>query len=184
MTGFVRGMWRGIKGVFIYPYRGIIIFVREIQSGMFTPSWHHDTKTNHGRYILLGSEMDDTTLFKGKWMEITQYFETLEDMAKEGAVIGEKLPGYSENPYIPYERLVFDSRREEVRKKVMVIRKGKQRRWEGAPEEREEREINVPMALCLTLLGFVLVSLAYSLVLQMALAQDDYRPLPLPPGRP
>jgi hypothetical protein len=173
ITGFFSGMWRGIKGVFVYPYRGIIIFVREIESGMFTPSWHHDVETNHGRFILLGSEMDDTTLFKGKWMELNQYFELLEDMAKEGELFGETLPSHSENPFIPYESEIPNSRREGIQKKVNEIRKSKQRRWESAPEEKEEREINVPMALCLTLLGFVLVSLAYSLVLQMALAQDD-----------
>ena len=172
MPGLVRGIWRGIKGVFVYPYRGIIIFVREIESGMFTPSWHHDTETNHGRYILLGSEMDDTTLFKGKWMELSQYFETMEDMAKEGALIGEQLPGFSENPFIPYERFIFKARIEEIKKKVALIRRSKQRRWESAPEEKEEREINVPVALCLTLLGFILVSLAYSLVLQMTLSHQ------------
>jgi len=178
MTGLVRGIWRGIKGVFVYPWRGIIIFVREIESGMFTPSWHHDVETNHGRFILLGSEMDDTTLFKGKWMELSQYFETLEDMVKEGAMIGEKLPGYSENPFIPYERFIFEARKEEVKKKVAEIRKSKQKRWEDAPEEKEEREINVPVALCLTLLGFVMVSLAYSLVIQMTLARDDFVDMP------
>jgi hypothetical protein len=157
--------------VFVYPYRGIIIFVREIHSGMYTPSWHHSQGIkSHGRFILTATEMEDTTEYKGKWIALSEYLLRLKERVQQGEKLTQ-LPRHSGNPVVTLGMDVDEKRKKWIEEREIEVQYGRQKRWERAPEDNEEQVVNVPMAICLTFIGIILVTCAYLMVLQSVLEE-------------
>jgi len=175
LSGLLKGLLKGIRGVFVYPYRGIIIFIRELHSGIYTPSWDgEEEKFKYGRYILLSKETEDASEWRGQWVELSTYMDRIQDMADQGLDLRKtKLPGHSGNAKVDMVAELPLERRDAIEKLLTKARESRQTGRKALWEEKEEREINWGVAFCLTIVGIILGSAVYLLLFTQAMSSVE-----------